>query len=216
MGGIQIRFRRCLGTYKRTTSSPAILPNPNHLTTPMSHPMSLNITTVVSSSKMTRPTWLSSRFRGAVVVGKYSASDSEQATGGNWKKLPQTMMLILPNKCGDRGWPSTISPIAMLRDSLVKNVLLIMGTSSVMRYLTSLQVFWSFPRISALVVLSSWIDIIAMLCVALPSIKDEAAPVYADFISMYFAALWSWCGLPSISLYLPPRGSTCVAAISLH
>ena len=41
-------FRSHLGTYKRATCSPAILPNPNHLTTPMSHLTSHEVLTFVT------------------------------------------------------------------------------------------------------------------------------------------------------------------------
>ena len=41
-------FRSRLGTYKRATCSPAILPNPNHLTTPMSHPTSHEVLAFVT------------------------------------------------------------------------------------------------------------------------------------------------------------------------
>ena len=75
------------------------------------------VTTVVNSLKMMRPAWLSSQFRWTVVVGKYSASDNEQATArGNWKKLPQRMTLMPPNECRDGGWPSTIFLIAIYGD----------------------------------------------------------------------------------------------------
>ena len=41
-------FRSRLVTYKRATCSPAILPNPNHLTTPMSHPTSHKVLAFVT------------------------------------------------------------------------------------------------------------------------------------------------------------------------
>ena len=45
---------------------------------------------------------------------KYSASDSGHATGGNWKKSPQRMTLMPPNKCVDGPSLSTILTMAML------------------------------------------------------------------------------------------------------
>ena len=65
------------------------------------------------------------------------------------------------------------------------------------------QIHFTFLRNSVLK-LPSWRgDIMTMVCVVFPQIEDDAAPVYADFMSMYFVAqlIKFWV----VVWILPPR-----------